>query len=222
MINMTILTQIALPVAVHAAPQDMSLLDLIFKGGIVMIPIFLLSLLGVYIFIEKYFYIHKLGKVDRKYLMDLMGNVEREKIESAIQLSQNNGSAIGRIFAIALQHIGKPIRDIEESIESAANLEVARMEKNISYLGIIAGIAPMLGFVGTIAGVIKIFYNISLTDNISIGIIAGGLYQKMVCSGAGLIVGILAYTFYHYLQMMIDRFSLSLQDSVFEFINKIR
>lgn len=187
-----------------------------------MIPIFLLSLLGVYIFIEKYFYIHKLGKVDRKYLMDLMGNVEREKIESAIQLSQNNGSAIGRIFAIALQHIGKPIRDIEESIESAANLEVARMEKNISYLGIIAGIAPMLGFVGTIAGVIKIFYNISLTDNISIGIIAGGLYQKMVCSGAGLIVGILAYTFYHYLQMMIDRFSLSLQDSVFEFINKIR
>jgi biopolymer transport protein ExbB len=80
----------------------------------------------------------------------------------------------------------------------------------------------MLGFVGTISGVIKIFYNISLTDNISIGIIAGGLYQKMVCSGAGLIVGILAYTFYHYLQMMIDRFSLNLQDAVFEFINKIR
>jgi biopolymer transport protein ExbB len=222
MINMTILTQIALPVATHAASPDMSLLDLIFKGGYVMVPIFLLSVLGVYIFVEKFFYIRKLGKVDRKYILDLMGNVEREKIESAIQLSQHNGTSIGRIFATGLGHLGKPIREIEDSIESAANIEVARMEKNISYLGIIAGIAPMLGFVGTISGVIKIFYSISLTDNISIGIIAGGLYQKMVCSGAGLIVGILAYSFYHYLQMMIDRFSLNLQDSVFEFINKIR
>lgn len=219
---MTILTQIALPVATHAAPQDMSLLDLIFKGGYVMVPIFLLSVLGVYIFVEKYFYIRKLGKVDRKYILDLMSNLEREKIESAIQLSQHNGTSIGRIFSTGLEHLGKPIREIEDSIESAANLEVAHMEKNISYLGIIAGIAPMLGFVGTISGVIKIFYSISLTDNISIGIIAGGLYQKMVCSGAGLIVGILAYSFYHYLQMMIDRFSLNLQDTVFEFINKIR
>jgi biopolymer transport protein ExbB len=79
----------------------------------------------------------------------------------------------------------------------------------------------MLGFIGTISGVIKIFYSISMTDNISIGIIAGGLYQKMVCSGAGLIVGVLAYSFYHYLQMMIDRFTLAVQDSAFDFMKRI-
>jgi biopolymer transport protein ExbB len=88
----------------------------------------------------------------------------------------------------------------------------------LGYLGIIAGIAPMLGFVGTIAGVIKIFYNISLADNISIGIISGGLYQKMICSGTGLIVGVLAYTGYHLLQMMIDRYMIKLQESLIQFL----
>jgi biopolymer transport protein ExbB len=92
------------------------------------------------------------------------------------------------------------------------------MENHLGYLGIIAGIAPMLGFVGTIAGVIKIFYNISLADNISIGIISGGLYQKMICSGTGLIVGVLAYTGYHLLQMMIDRYMIKLQESLIQFL----
>ena len=103
-------------------------------------------------------------------------------------------------------------------MEAAANLEISMMEKDTGYLGIIAGIAPMLGFIGTIAGVIKIFYNISLADNISIGIIAGGLYQKMICSGTGLIVGVIAYACYHYLQMMIDRFSINMQREVNEVV----
>jgi biopolymer transport protein ExbB len=210
------------PIAIETAHPSMSLLDLIFKGGFVMIPIFLLSLIGVFFFIDKYIYIHKLSKIDRKYFSDMMHNVENKNVKAAIQLSQENNSSLGRIFVNGLQDIGRPVKEIEDSIESAANLEIARMEKNIGYLGIIAGIAPMLGFIGTISGVIKIFYNISLTDNISIGIIAGGLYQKMVCSGAGLIVGIMAYAFYHYLQMMIDRFSLNLQGSVYEFTRKIR
>ena len=103
-------------------------------------------------------------------------------------------------------------------MESTTNIEIAMMEKDTGYLGIIAGVAPMLGFIGTISGVIKIFYNISLADNISIGIIAGGLYQKMICSGTGLIVGVIAYSCYHYLQMMIDRFSVNLQSQVNEVI----
>jgi biopolymer transport protein ExbB len=103
-------------------------------------------------------------------------------------------------------------------MEATANLEISVMEKDTGYLGIIAGIAPMLGFIGTISGVIKIFYNISLADNISIGIIAGGLYQKMICSGAGLIVGVIAYSAYHYLQMMIDRFSINMQRQVNEVV----
>ena len=106
-------------------------------------------------------------------------------------------------------------------MEATANLEISVMEKDTGYLGIIAGIAPMLGFIGTISGVIKIFYNISLADNISIGIIAGGLYQKMICSGTGLIVGVIAYAAYHYLQMMIDRFSIDMQRQVNEVVKAL-
>ena len=95
------------------------------------------------------------------------------------------------------------------------------MEKDLNYLGVIAGVAPLLGFIGTIAGVIKIFYGIALADNISIGIIAGGLYQKMVSSGTGLIVGVIAYSFYHYLHIKVDKFAATLQEESLEFFKSI-
>jgi biopolymer transport protein ExbB len=95
------------------------------------------------------------------------------------------------------------------------------MGKDLHYLGLFAGIAPMLGFIGTIAGVIQIFYNISLSDNISIGIISGGLYQKMISSGLGLIVGVIAYTGYHMLSIMIDKYMNRVEEDAFEFINLI-
>jgi biopolymer transport protein ExbB len=118
-----------------------------------------------------------------------------------------------------LLRIGKPIKEIEGAIENVGKLEVAKLEKNISVLGIIAGIAPMLGFVGTISGVIKIFYNISLTDNISMGSIAGGLYEKMITSAAGLIVGILAYIAHHILNLMVDKIILKLETESIDFID---
>ena len=129
-----------------------------------------------------------------------------------------NNTSLGRILESGLSQGNRSSNDIEKYMEATANLEISVMEENTGYLGIIAGIAPMLGFIGTIAGVIKIFYNISLADNISIGIIAGGLYQKMICSGSGLIVGVIAYSCYHNLQMMIDRFSIDMQRQVNEVI----
>jgi biopolymer transport protein ExbB len=113
------------------------------------------------------------------------------------------------------------VKDIETMMESSANIEVAEMEKNTGYLGIIASIAPMVGFIGTISGVIRIFYNISLSDNISIGVISGGLYEKMITSGAGLIVGVLAYSGYHYLHLKIQRFTLQVQKDAYEFMRSI-
>jgi biopolymer transport protein ExbB len=118
-----------------------------------------------------------------------------------------------------LTRIGRPIKDIEGAIENIGKLEVSKLEKNISILGIIAGIAPMFGFVGTIAGVIKIFYNISLSDNISMGIIAGGLYEKMITSAAGLMIGIVAYIGYHILNIMVDRVILRMETDAIEFID---
>jgi biopolymer transport protein ExbB len=206
---------------IATAPAGISIFQLLLNGGLVMIPILLLSVIAVYVFVNKFMYVSRLAKVDQSYVINILNSLDGTDVGRAIQMSKMNNTAIGRIFETGLHYIGRPVKDIEALIETATNLEIGKMEKNLSYLGIIAGIAPMLGFIGTISGVIKIFYSISMTDNISIGIIAGGLYQKMVCSGAGLIVGVLAYSFYHYLQMMIDRFTLAVQDSAFDFMKRI-
>jgi biopolymer transport protein ExbB len=208
------------PVVTQISDPYISLLELLTKGGIIMIPIFLFSLITIFIFSEKLLYIHKNAKVQKGFSYRLVEEISKGQMEEAVYLCRANNS-LGRIFEDGVSMIGKPVKDIEDIMESSANNEVARMERHTGYLGIIAGIAPMLGFVGTIAGVIKIFYNISLSDNISIGIIADGLYQKMITSGAGLIVGIIAYICYHYIQMMIDRFTQRVSEESLVFIKSL-
>jgi len=192
--------------------------ELLMKGGFIMIPIILLSILSIYLFIERFLYIRKSAVVDENLVYDVIANIRNKKKEEALGQTRTSDTSLGRILESGLSQNGKTPKDIENYMESAANIEISEMEKNTGYLGLIAGIAPMLGFIGTIAGVIKIFYNISLADNISIGIIAGGLYQKMICSGTGLIVGVIAYSCYHYLQMMIDRYSIVMQRQVNEVV----
>ena len=192
--------------------------ELLMKGGFIMIPILLLSVFSIYLFIERFIYIRKTTVVDKTLVFNIIDELKNKKSQEALAQSRNNDTSLGRILESGLSQGGKTSKEIENYMEATANLEISEMEKNTGYLGIIAGIAPMLGFIGTIAGVIKIFYNISLADNISIGIIAGGLYQKMICSGTGLIVGVIAYSCYHYLQMMIDRYSIDMQRQVNEVI----
>ena len=183
-----------------------------------MIPIILLSILSVYLFIERFSYIRKAAVIDASLVKNILNELRNNKPEEALMHTRYNKTSLGKILESGLSQKGKTAKEVESYMESATNIEIAMMEKDTGYLGIIAGVAPMLGFIGTISGVIKIFYNISLADNISIGIIAGGLYQKMICSGTGLIVGVIAYSCYHYLQMMIDRFSINLQRQVNEVV----
>jgi biopolymer transport protein ExbB len=192
--------------------------QLLMKGGFIMIPIILLSVISIYFFIERFTYIRKSAIIDYNLITNIIHEIRNNRPEEALSQTRDNTTSIGRILESGLSQPGKSSTDIEKYMEATANLEISEMEKNSGYLGIIAGIAPMLGFIGTISGVIKIFYNISLADNISIGIIAGGLYQKMICSGTGLIVGVVAYSCYHYLQMMIDRFSIDMQRQVNEVV----
>ncbi|MFN8210130.1 MAG: MotA/TolQ/ExbB proton channel family protein [Bacteroidales bacterium] len=198
-----------------------NLLELLMKGGIIMVPIVLLSIFSIYLFIERYAYIRKATEIDDNLVRNVLDALRSGSKEKAMIHSQSNKTAAGRIVGAGVEAIGKTSKDIENQMESMTNLEISLMEKDTGYLGIIAGIAPMLGFIGTISGVIKIFYNISLSDNISIGIIAGGLYQKMICSGTGLIVGVIAYTCYHILQMKIDRFTIRIQRQAFEFLKAL-
>jgi biopolymer transport protein ExbB len=201
--------------------QVTSVMELLTKGGVIMIPILLLSLISIYLFIERYIYIRRSSKIETGLISSITAELTGKKSEKAMEIAKSDLSSTGRILESGIAHSGKPIRDIEYFMESATNLEISLMEKDTGYLGIIAGVAPMLGFIGTISGVIKIFYNISLADNISIGIIAGGLYQKMICSGVGLIVGVIAYSAYHFLQMMIDRYTVNLQKEVREFLKVV-
>jgi biopolymer transport protein ExbB len=216
--SMILILNILEPLAMATTDQATTWLDLLMKGGIIMIPIVLLSFISVYIFIERYSYIKKATAIEPALVNSIVQELKNGHIDRAVIHAQNNQAAAGRILESGLARVGKPLQEIESYMESTTNLEITKMEKDTGYLGIIAGIAPMLGFIGTISGVIKIFYNISLADNISIGIIAGGLYQKMICSGAGLIVGVVAYSAYHFLQLKIDRYTINLQENLIKFL----
>lgn len=199
--------------------QELRFLDLLQKGGWVMIPLLILAFVGLLIFIERYLTIRKASRNEADLMKQVRHHVTAGKLEAAIAICRNNNTPLGRMLQKGLLRVGRPIKDIEAAIENVGKLEVSRLEKNISILGIVAGIAPMLGFVGTITGVIKIFYGISTTNNISMGVIAGGLYEKMITSAAGLIVGIMAYISYHVLNIMVDRVILKMETDAVEFID---
>jgi biopolymer transport protein ExbB len=204
--------------AVQETPE-LRVIDLLIKGGWVMVPIGLLLLLGLVIFIERYLTIRKASRDENNLMQQVKSSIITGKLESAIAICRNSNTPLGRMLQKGLLRIGRPIKDIEGAIENVGKLEVSKLEKNISILGIVAGIAPMLGFIGTISGVIRIFYNISLSDNISMGIIAGGLYEKMITSAAGLMIGVLAYIGYHILNIMVDRVILKMETDAVEFID---
>ncbi len=206
-------------IAGTAVAGKLSFLDLLTKGGWVMVPIVFLLLLGIYIFIERYITIRSASKFDRNLLFQIRQYVLSRNVDAALALVRSNNSPVSRMLQKGLLRVGKPTREIEAAIENVGKLEVSKLESNISILGIIAGIAPMFGFVGTIVGVIKIFYNISLADNISIGLVADGLYQKMITSASGLVVGIFAYVGHHILNMMLDRVILRMETESIEFID---
>jgi biopolymer transport protein ExbB len=143
-------------------------------------------------------------------------------LDGAIAFADRANTSSGSILKEGILTIGRPISEIESNMDRAANIEIGQMERRLGHLGLIAGIAPTLGFIGTIGGVIKIFYSISQTEDISIGNISGGLYEKMISSGSGLIVGIIAYAAYHLFNGKIDNFSLAVQKQVLDFVNIIQ
>lgn len=202
--------------------QSINLLDLIVKGGWVMIPLFVLSFLSIYILIERYITIQKASKDTNKFMEKVKSLILQGDVKSAKALCEQTESPVARMIEKGIMRIGRPLKDIESSIENTGKVEIYKLEKNLSVLGIIAGIAPMLGFVGTISGVIKIFYNIAQVENISIGAIAEGLYEKMITSAAGLIVGIIAHIGFHYLNLMIDRVIYKMESNSLEFVDLLQ
>lgn len=214
-----LLLQAAAPVA---EDTSLSLFDLLFEGGIMVPPILILLALSIYLLVERLLYIKAAANADEKTMDSYIAMLEKGELPQAVARAKASQNALERVLYYGLSAIGNDLHDIERTMETASGIEISRMEKGIGYLGIIAGVAPMLGFIGTISGIIHIFYDISLSDNISIGVIAGGLYEKMISSGMGLVVGVIAYTFYHLLDMRIDRFTLQLQERLLVFMNALQ
>jgi biopolymer transport protein ExbB len=204
-----------------AAPHEssLSLLDLLVKGGVIMIPLIILSLLAVYYFFERLMAIRKANREDTNFMNNIRDFVFEMKLDAAKALCKTTNTPTSRTIEKGITRIGRPIGEIERTLESAGKFEVSKLEKNLKILGITAGIAPMLGFIGTIMGVIKIFYKISLADNISIGVISSGLYEKMITSATGLIIGVLAYAGYHYLNILLDRVIFKMENHAIDFID---
>ncbi|MBC7845104.1 MAG: MotA/TolQ/ExbB proton channel family protein [Flavobacterium sp.] len=205
-----------------AATNEISVLEFILKGGFFLIPISILLFYTFYLIIERYLYIHKASKIDALLMRDVRDHLHSGKLDMARSIAERSNTSSGNIIKEGILIIGRPIIEIESNMDRAADIEIGEMEKHLGQLGLIAGIAPTLGFIGTISGVIKIFYSISVTENISIGNISGGLYEKMISSGAGLLVGIIAYSAYHLLNGKIDNFALKIQKQILEFVNIIQ
>ena len=202
--------------------ENISYLDFLLKGGIMIIPIIILLFFCVFVIVERYLSIKKATKQDVNLVSDIKLQLTTGKIENAVQLCNRQNTASGTILRSGIAIIGRPISEIESIMDRTANVEIAKMEKGLGHLGLISGIAPILGFIGTISGVIKIFHTISNTGNLNIQTISGGLYEKMISSGAGLVVGVVAYSAYHLFNMMIDAYALKVQQQTLDVINIIQ
>jgi len=199
--------------------KSLTLWELAEKGGPILIPIAILSVLAVYIFFERLFVIMKFSRLDQNFMNQIRDQVHQGNVAAARTFCKATDNPIARMIEKGLSRLGKPVRDIETSIENQGKLEIYQMEKNLSFLGTIAGIAPMFGFLGTIFGVIKIFYQISLQSSLEIDTISGGLYVKMISSAAGLLVGMIAYSCYHYLVHRVDRVINKMELNAVQFID---
>ncbi len=212
---------IASAVLPAAAPKQdsLSLLDLILKGGFIMIPLGILSILTIYFFFERFMTLRSASKLDSNFMNHIKDYLSNGNKDAAKALCHSTSSPAARMIEKGVSRIGKPLKEIETAMENVGKLEINRLEKNLSALSLIGRIGPILGFVGTIAGVIKIFYDISLTDNISIGVISAGLYQKMITSASGLTIGLIAFIGYYILNSMLDRTINKMEATSVEFMD---
>jgi biopolymer transport protein ExbB len=206
-----------------AQVDKQTVIDLILSSGstgvtIVMI-LLLLSVLSVYIFIERFLSVGRAMSYDSGFVNGLKSSLESGNVAEARRLCQTVNTPISRMLDKGISRLGSEPTLIEGAMEATGKLEITKLEKNIGYLSLIAKLAPMFGFVGTIMGVIKIFYDIAMTDNLSIGTISGGLYQKMITSAAGLMVGIIAFLGYYLINMRIEKVVERMEQATLDFMD---
>lgn len=198
----------------------MTIWELMLKGGWIMIPLAILSIIAIYIFVERYMALNKASKEEINFMNNIRDFMHDGKIDSAKALCKNNNSPIARMIEKGISRIGKPLNDINAAVENVGKLEVSKLEKNIATLATIAGVSPMIGFLGTVSGMIKAFYNMAMAgNNIEIDVLAGGIYEAMITTLAGLFVGIIGYIAYNILVARIEKVVFILEARTTQFMD---
>lgn len=208
----------------QAVPQQQemtfSLFEMAAKGGWLMLVLLLLSIIAIYIFGSKWWMIHKAGQIDKYFMKEIHDLIHEGKIKSATDLCQKFDSPIARLVEKGIERIGRPLQDIQTAVENMGNVEVARLEKGLPMLATIAGGAPMIGFLGTVMGMVQAFFNMSNAgNNIDITLLSSGIYTAMVTTVGGLIVGIVAYFGYNYLTSRISDLVFRMESTTIDFMD---
>ena len=202
--------------------QKLSLIDMATKGGWLMLVLLLLSVIAIYIFGNKWWMLHKASSIDKNFMNDIHDFIHDGKIKSALELCQKYDSPVARLVEKGIERIGRPLGDIQTAVENMGNVEVARLEKGLPTLATISGGAPMIGFLGTVTGMIEAFFRMSTAgNNIDITLLSGGIYEAMVTTVGGLFVGIIAYFGYNYLTSQISNLVFKMESTTIEFIDML-
>ncbi len=203
-----------------------SFIDLIVQGGpigiVIVIILVVLSIIGMYIFIERYLTIKRAARIDQGFMNNIRANVGAGNIQAARALCQNTDSPVARMVEKGLMRIGKPLQDIDAAVENVGNLEIFKLEKNLPTLASIAGAAPMIGFFGTVTGMIIAFYRMATEQNVTPDVLAGGIYQALITTACGLFVGILAFIGYNILVANVDKVVFKMERSTVEFMDLLQ
>lgn len=208
-----------LQVTVTEAMPEVNMIDMIMQGGWTMVPLFILSIVAIYIFIERFITLNKASQNSRNFMSQISEKVKSQDVAGAMALCENEHSPIGKMIGKGLKRLGSPLKTIEEAVENVGKIEVDRLEKNLSTLATISGAAPMLGFLGTVLGMIKTFLVIAYAGSAKIGDMAGGISEAMVTTATGLIVGIIAYIAYNFLSAKLQKVIHTLELSSIEFLD---
>ena len=200
--------------------MSFSLIEMAAKGGWLMLVLLLLSLIAIYIFGKKWWLIHTAGRIDKNFMKDIRDYIHEGKLKAAISLCEKYDSPIARLVEKGIERIGRPLSDIQTAVENTGNAEVARLEKGLPMLATIAGGAPMIGFLGTVIGMVQAFFNMSQAgNNIDITLLSGGIYTAMITTVGGLIVGIVAYFGYNYLTSNISDLIFKMENATIDFMD---
>jgi biopolymer transport protein ExbB len=184
-----------------------------------MIPLLVLFLVTIFVFFERFIAIRKASKIEGNFMNIIRDHIVNGNVNAARSFAKNTANPVARIIDKGIQRIGKPIDNIEKSMENVGKLELYNMERNLSILSLIAGIAPMFGFLGTIVGMFQLFYRLAATGDFTIQTMANGIYTKMITSATGLIIGLLAYIAHNFLSTQVDKTANKMEASSAEFID---